>query len=180
MRIGYADPPYPGMARLYRNHPDFAGEVDHAALIARLCRDFPDGWALHTASTTLKLVIPHCPDDVRIAAWVKPWCSFKPGVGVAYAWEPVILRGGRKRSRGHHSVKDWAAVNATTQRGLKGAKPEGVCFWIFSMLNLEPTDDLVDLFPGTGAVMRAWQRWQRQIRMPEHSAEKQTRMESVA
>lgn len=32
MRIAYADPPYPGQSKLYRNHPDYAGEVDHAAL----------------------------------------------------------------------------------------------------------------------------------------------------
>ena len=32
----YADPPYPGKAWLYRGHPDYGGEVDHAALIGRL------------------------------------------------------------------------------------------------------------------------------------------------
>lgn len=28
MKLGYADPPYPGGAHLYKDHPDFAGEVD--------------------------------------------------------------------------------------------------------------------------------------------------------
>jgi hypothetical protein len=35
LRLTYADRPYPGKARLYRDHPDYGGEVDHAVLIAR-------------------------------------------------------------------------------------------------------------------------------------------------
>ena len=31
MKIAYADPPYIGCAHLYRDHPDYAGEVDHPA-----------------------------------------------------------------------------------------------------------------------------------------------------
>ncbi|MGZ4619816.1 MAG: hypothetical protein ACXV3F_14160 [Frankiaceae bacterium] len=42
LRLAYADPPYPGKARLYRDHPDFGGEVDHAALIEHLAAY--DGW----------------------------------------------------------------------------------------------------------------------------------------
>jgi hypothetical protein len=37
MRLAYADPPYPGKAELYADHPDYAGEVDYEALITRLC-----------------------------------------------------------------------------------------------------------------------------------------------
>lgn len=47
MRVAYADPPYIGQsAKHYRNHPDYAGEVDHLALIDRLVSEYPDGWAL--------------------------------------------------------------------------------------------------------------------------------------
>ena len=35
MRFAYADPPYIGRAYYYKNHPDFAGEVDHAELVTR-------------------------------------------------------------------------------------------------------------------------------------------------
>lgn len=42
MRVAYADPPYPGCAHLYRDHPDYAGEVDHEALVASLLADFVD------------------------------------------------------------------------------------------------------------------------------------------
>lgn len=45
MKLGYADPPYPGCADLYRDHPDYGGEVDHRVLINRLQSEF-DGWVL--------------------------------------------------------------------------------------------------------------------------------------
>src|SRR6185437_7416920 len=48
LRLAYADPPYPGKAWMYRGHPDYAGEVDHAALIRRLSTY--DGWALSTSA----------------------------------------------------------------------------------------------------------------------------------
>jgi hypothetical protein len=163
VRVAYADPPYPGMAHFYKGHPDYAGEVDHAELIARLVADYPDGWALSTASVTLKQVLALCPEGVRVGAWVKPFCSFKPGVHIAYAWEPVIFTGGRKRGREWETVRDWVAANITMKRGLTGAKPEAMCFWLFSVFGLEAGDTFVDLYPGSGAVSRAWHRYQRQL-----------------
>lgn len=150
----YADPPYPGMAHFYK-----CPEVDHRALIADLCEQFPDGWALSTASTTLQQVLSLCPTDVRIAAWTKPFASFKPGVNPAYCWEPVIFRGGRKRSRGEATVRDFCAVSITLRRGFVGAKPEAFCWWVFDLLGLEPDDQFVDLFVGSGAVTRAWETY---------------------
>ncbi|SRR6266581_2405163 len=165
MRIAYADPPYPGQAKRHYDSP----EVDHAWLLDMLCRDYPDGWALSTSSTALKLVLPLCPDDVRIGAWVKPFHAFKRGVRPAYAWEPVLYRGGRNPPAVPHpppprngkatTPKDWVAANITLQRGLVGAKPEKVCHWLFDLLGLHPDDELADLFPGSGAVTRAWQSW---------------------
>jgi hypothetical protein len=61
-----ADPPYPGKAFYYRDHPDYAGEVDHAALIARLSTY--DGWALSTSAAALPAVLALCPPGVRVAA----------------------------------------------------------------------------------------------------------------
>jgi hypothetical protein len=37
-----------------------------------------------------------------------------------------------------------------------GAKPAAFCYWMFDLLGLLPGDDLVDLFPGTGGVTRAF------------------------
>lgn len=98
--MAYADPPYVGQSKkFYADHPDYAGEVDHAALIARMESEFPDGWALSLSSPSLPEILALCPDGVRIGSWVKPFCSFKPNVNPAYAWEPVIWKGGRKRTR---------------------------------------------------------------------------------
>jgi hypothetical protein len=47
MKLGYADPPYIGCAHLYADHPDYGGEVDHAALVHRLEAEF-DGWVVHS------------------------------------------------------------------------------------------------------------------------------------
>jgi hypothetical protein len=95
MRFAYADPPYIGQAKKhYGKRKDYAGEVDHAALVARLVAEYSDGWALSLSSPTLRIILPMCPDNVRVMAWVKPFAVFKPGVNPAYAWEPVIVGGG--------------------------------------------------------------------------------------
>jgi hypothetical protein len=162
MRFAFADPPYPGMSGYYRQHPDYAGEVNHAELIERLECDF-DGWLLHTASTTLREVLPLCPEGVRVFSWVKTFASFKPSVCPAYAWEPVIVRQLRKPTPnqivGSEIMRDWFAEPITMKRGLTGAKPERVCHWLFEACGLRPDDDLHDLFPGSGAVTDAWDSW---------------------
>src|ERR1039458_4560456 len=97
MKFAYADPPYPGQSkRLYGDHPDYAGEVDHAELVERLERDY-DGWALSTSMKALREVLFLCPDDVMVLAWVKP--NAPPfGDGRMYCWEPLIMKGGRNPS----------------------------------------------------------------------------------
>jgi len=93
-------------------------------------------------------------------AWVKPFAAFKRNVSVAYAWEPVIVKACRKPIVTQREVmRDWIAEGITLKRGLTGVKPERVCRWAFEMLGMEPTDELIDLFPGTGAVSRAWETW---------------------
>ena len=159
MRLAYADPPYPGCAALYKDHPDYAGEVDHSALIRTLQDDY-DGWILHTSSVALRDVLPLVPPDARLMAWVKGFAAFKRNVSVAYAWEPVIVKAARKPVVSKRLVmRDWVECPITLKRGLVGAKPEKVCHWAFEMLGAHPDDDLVDLYPGTGAVTRAWQTW---------------------
>jgi hypothetical protein len=169
MRFAYADPPYPGQsAKHYAEHPDYAGEVDTAELLRRL--DTYDGWVLHTASTTLAGVLMDA-DEVRVTgfrimAWVKPFAAFKRNVSVAYAWEPVLVRPVRKPVvSGRIVMRDWLAESITLQRGLTGAKPEAVCRWLFEVAGLEPDDELDDLFPGSGAVTRAWEAWRSQLRL---------------
>ena len=162
MRVAYADPPYIGQAK--RHYRQFGGtEVDHRLLVAQLELEYPDGWALSLSSPSLATILPMCPSDVRVMAWVKPFASFKPNVNPGYCWEPVIVRGGRPRTREQDTVRDFISANITLQRGMPGAKPDAFCYWLFEVLNLQPGDELADLFPGSGAVSRAWAKWQRRL-----------------
>ncbi len=158
MRIAYADPPYVGQSKKH-----YGGvEVNHRLLIAHLCDEFPDGWALSLHAPSLRDLLPLCPPDCRVSPWVKPFAVFKPGVNPAYAWEPVIWRGGRKRGRNEPTVRDWCSANITLMRGLPGVKPDDFCFWLFELLGMREGDEFTDVFPGSGAVSRAWARYRRQ------------------
>lgn len=163
MRIAYADPPYPGCAHLYRDHPDYAGEVDYVELLKRLLDEY-DGWCLHISSVALLHfnLIP-LPREVRVMVWVKPFAAFKRNVSVAYAWEPVLVKAARKPVvKEGMTYRDFISESITLRRGLTGAKPERVCHWLFEVMGCEPEDELCDLYPGTGAVMRAWESWKAQ------------------
>ncbi len=185
-RFAYADPPYPGQAyRHYRDHPDYAGEVDHEALIGDLERDFPDGWALSTSASALPYVLSLCPTSeaspkrhraqggrgmklgtgVRIGIWRRTGCP-RPPSRVMWAWEPVIFRTPHWRTRhGGDFMED--IVYATQPRGflgneITGQKPPAFCHWVFDFLGMQPEDELVDMFPGSGAVGRCFEAWRRQ------------------
>lgn len=162
MRAAYADPPYLGYGKAYYGDHPGAGDFDqpdtHKRLIERLSDEF-DAWALSMGSNTLRLMLPWCPEDVRVASWVKPFASFKPNVTNAYTWEPVLFRFHRPRTRQQPTWRDHIAESITLKRGFTGAKPEKVCFWIFEGLNLQDGDEFTDLFPGSGAVTAAYERW---------------------
>lgn len=167
MIVAYADPPYLGLCSYYDHDHGADGRCwndveTHAALVARLCDDYPDGWALSCHAPALRAILPLCPGDVRVGAWVKPFVSFKPGINPVYAWEPLLWRGGRrtaKEARSERFVRDWVAAASAIQKGLVGAKPEEFAFWLFRLLNLSPDDTFVDLFPGSGGITVAWKRW---------------------
>lgn len=150
MRIAYADPPYVGQARKHYK----SEEVDHVALIARLGEY--DGWALSASSPSLRYLLPLCPPNVRVAAWVKPFCAFKANVNPAYAWEPVLFVPARSGRRDIPTVRDWVSVCITLKKGLTGCKPEDFCQWLFRLLGMELDDEFDDLFPGTGIVSICW------------------------
>lgn len=155
MKIAYADPPYIGQAK---KHYD-CEEIDQQALIKKLEAEYPDGWALSCGSKDLGAILPMVGVQYRVGAWCKPFCNFKPGVRIGYAWEPIIFHGGRKYGREHKSIRDYVLANPTMKRGVHGAKPEGFCFWLFEILGLEASDEFHDLFIGSGAVTRAWEKW---------------------
>jgi hypothetical protein len=178
MKAAYADPPYLGCAvKFYGDLHKEAAEYDtpdaHRLLIERLCDEF-DTWALSLHEPALRTILPMCPNDVRVAAWVKPFVSFKFNVTRAWAWEPVIFRFARNRTREQGTWRDFISEPMAMRRGFIGAKPEKFCFWIFDGLNLTPEDEFHDLFPGSGAVTKAWQKWKDAYVIPE-----QLKLESV-
>lgn len=157
MKIAYADPPYLGCAHKYPEKQ----EVDHQKLILELLGY--DGWALSCSASSLKVLLPMCPKDVRIGAWVKPFCSFKPRVNPAYAWEAVLFVPARvKHGKDAETVRDWISANITIKKGLVGAKPIRFCFWLFEILGAQPNDEFIDLYPGTHIVNKCWQGWREQ------------------
>jgi hypothetical protein len=108
------------------------------------------------------------PTGARWMNWSKSFAAFKRNVSVAYAWEPVIVKAARKPVVSTRLVmRDWIECPITLRRGLTGAKPEKVCHWAFEMVGARPEDDLDDIFPGTGAVMKAWRTWQRKFDLPK-------------
>lgn len=176
IKVAYADPPYPGMAKKHYSDDPKCGEVDHEQLVESLRADFPDGWALSTHVPALPMVFDiirdvegvegdGLPDGYRVGSWVKPFAVFKVNVNPAYAWEPVIFYGGRPRTRAQKTIKDWHQANITLQTGTPGAKPPSFCEWVFKMLNLKPGDELWDLFPGSGNVGEAWEKYSKQVTM---------------
>lgn len=161
MKAAYADPPYIGQAKKHYN----CEEIDHVELINRLTQF--DAWALSCSEPSRYELEKYCRDDlglpVRVGIWVKPFCSFKKNVNPAYAFEPVIFYiYGKRRHRQLPTIRDWVSSNITTERGVHGAKPDAFNYWLFRMLDLRPGDEFHDLYPGSGAVSRAWERYSNQ------------------
>lgn len=169
MRFAYADPPYLGCCGLYGHEHGSGGCWDdvetYRLLLDRLVGEFPDGWVLSMSSPSLRSLLALMPPDVRIGAWVKPFSVFKRNVRPAYGWEPVAFWRGRNPSAGfphkppqlngaQTTPKDFIAESITLKRGLTGAKPERYCRWVLWLLNVQPGDSVVDLYPGTGAMTR--------------------------
>ncbi len=159
LRFAYADPPYPGMARKYYG----TTEVNHPILIGHLLEFFPDGWALSTAESTLQEVLAMCPPGVRVACWVKgarQSLSWRP----RSAWEPLIVYRGRPRlidaSEYSSDVLSWGGRQHSHPGALIGMKPAKFSEWMFQQLGACRGDAFEDVFPGSGAVSRAWDLYQ--------------------
>jgi hypothetical protein len=167
-RFAYADPPYPGKHGLYPEKRPVA--LDE--LIWRLESEFPDGWALSTSSAGLlevfrileagpargQLRFPR----YRICAWFKGERPTKSRFALV-SWEPVVVAGGRPLpadvvqdlrdgliAQGRHRAFPGAII---------GMKPPAFAEWLFRQLGMLPGDEFCDLFPGSGAMSRAWERY---------------------
>jgi len=167
VKFAYADPPYLCGAHHYKEHPEwhvYATMDGHAQLIARLIKEYPDGWALSMSSVDISAMAAILPADVRWGAWCKPFASFKPNVTRAYCWEPVAFMGGRPIPKTEPTVRDFVEAaetspaimeSITLRKGLTGAKPPKFCEWILDLMGFDcDLDTIDDLFPGTGVFGR--------------------------
>jgi hypothetical protein len=163
MRFAYADPPYYGKAHAIYKHLHSEAAVwddkqTHIDLIARLCEEFPDGWALSCNPADLRWLLPHTPDDARVAAWTKTFHQIRPTT-TQYAWEPVIWRTNRKNAARSPMVRDWYSCARTFNKGTPGAKPAAFNQWVLDLLVFNPAlDELIDLFPGSQSMSKAIQQ----------------------
>ena len=179
LRLAYADPPYPGKASIYRDHPDFAGEVDHRELLSRLARY--DGWALSTSAAAVPAIAALCVAEdlgARLAIWVRPPRPHATA-RIRTGYEALFLRPARRvvRARttrlldqvGTEGVAVGSALRVTdvligvAARGrptlptsVVGMKSPAFCEWVFRLLGALPGDSLADLYPGSGIVGRSW------------------------
>lgn len=166
--FGYFDPGYIGLAaKYYKGQPDFRGEVDHPALIQRALASGYKGFALSLSVSllSLKTIINALPEELlqptsggpppaRLCSWRKPHAVPAATRGAHNTWEGLLVVGGRRLAPG---IPD--SLQALPARGwghLPGRKPIRFCAWLFNLLGMLPGDELVDVFPGSGAVGRAW------------------------
>lgn len=181
MKLAIADPPYLGRgARWYgdgrgggrtrtdgrwaRNgrKPDFhpqAAEWDdparHQKLIADLERDY-DGWVVAGAADSLGVLLAGAPRSAQVAIWGK-LNAMPGGARVLNRYEPVILRVPdvrRDRATGLRTAD--LLIAPTRPQGFLGSKPPEWTRWVLDMLGYDPaTDEVVDIFAGSGAVAAA-------------------------
>jgi hypothetical protein len=155
MRFAYADPPYPGLARKYYG----CEEVDHAELVSRLTAGPYDGWALSTSAAALRDVWALCPEGTRLNVWVNGPRKTK-SYSALHAFEALLVFGGLERRvpvvEDLSDVLSWGGRQHSHPGALPGMKPAAFCEWMFRLLGASRGDHLDDLFPGSGAVERAW------------------------
>ena len=153
--FAYADPPYLSCGRKYYGRPEWDDPATHLALIARLVADYPDGWALSCRGADLRWLLPACPEDTLVAAWVKPFAgSARKGVRIYRVWEPVIYRTIRRNTTIGRRVRDGLVTNPTRMLGFIGAKPRAFNRWVADLLGYTDADTLHDVYPGTGGMGR--------------------------
>jgi len=164
--FAYADPPYPGCAHYY----DEQQEVDHTELVARLVAEYPDGWALSTSSAALRDVLPLCPPGTRVCVWRRR-VRGGPSKRALSAWEPLLVYRGRELATNApqqllddiatddvdlDEVLDYRGRYDSFSGALVGMKPPEFAVFMFAQLGARPGDTLEDLYPGSGAIGRAW------------------------
>ena len=125
----------------------------HRALLEQLAAEY-DGWAIATCPDGLEVYAP-IPVNARVLIWVKP-NAIPGGHRIRQMWEPVIVMPpeGRWNRRGGQ-VPDVLTARVPTV-GFAGAKPPQWTRWVLDALGYDPdTDEVTDVFPGSGLVSQA-------------------------
>ncbi|PFG16294.1 hypothetical protein ATK74_0828 [Propionicimonas paludicola] len=152
----YGDGTRPRQERPADFHPAAAEWDDparHAALAQQLATEF-DGWAIATTPDGISAYgeLP----EVRIMAWIKP--NNPPTAHrIRGCWEAVLVCPPRDRRAGRAGDFVNDVLTAPSPRiGFVGAKPAAWTWWVLDALGYQPdTDDVIDLFPGSGGVQAA-------------------------
>lgn len=182
MRLAIADPPYLGRAALWYGgkgrskqgtagravgrgdlapefHPDaheWDDPVKHIELMVALEEEF-DGWAVSCSGKTLAPLIGTAD---RLGAKLGIWHvtnAIPDGARVRSVWEAVFYRvpDSRRAVGTGHRVTDVLSA-AHPRSGFVGSKPSAWTHWVLDVLGYVPgEDEVVDVFPGSGAVSRA-------------------------
>lgn len=179
MRLAIADPPYLGRAALWYGGKGRSkqgssgracgrGELDaefhpeakqwdswytHRRLMDRLDDEY-DGWALAASGKTIDQLLPHAVScGARMGVW-HVTNAIPDGARVRNTWEAVIYRvpDSRRAVGTGHRVPDLLSA-PHPMSGFVGSKPPEWTRWVLAMLGYDPlTDEVDDLFPGSGAV----------------------------
>jgi hypothetical protein len=160
MKFAYADPPYFKQGkRLYgKLHAEaeiWDSQQSHLDLIAKLYAEYPEGFALSCNPADLSWILTKYP-DLRVCVSAKTFHQIRPTT-LQYAWEPLLLHGGRKENKRKPMVRDWISCARAMRKGLVGAKPLTFNNWVLDLLNYQPGDVIDDFFPGTNGLAEAIQ-----------------------
>jgi hypothetical protein len=110
---------------------------------------------------SLQPLLGVCPAGVRVAAWCKPFSGVRPFVRARFGWEPVIYSTSLAWEHGPQFVDYLIADGNRSSLGrdlFPGRKPEAFAAWVADLVGARPGDELVDLFPGSGDVTRAFSK----------------------
>jgi len=185
-RFAYADPPYPGLARRYygceevdhtelvgrlvRDFPDGWALSTSAAALQSVLAICPAGvrvciWvrparatrALRARNSFEPLIVAG--GRLRHVAVSSSTCRSELAATDASRSTPatsVAAAGARPVAEDLRDVLHWGGRQHSHPGALVGMKPAAFCEWMFRLLGAAAGDELIDLFPGSGAVGRAW------------------------
>lgn len=126
----------------------------HRQLLEHLVAEY-DGWVIATTPDGLGAYHP-LPIEADVLAWVNTR-AMPGGSRIHGMWEAVIAYVPReRRARGAGMRIPNVLTTSSPNLGFAGAKPPAWTRWVLDVLGYDPdTDELTDLFPGSGAVTAA-------------------------